>query len=102
MTDYSSFLTIGLMFLVFYFLLIRPEQKRKKQAETMRNNIQKGDKVTTIGGIVGTVVAINDMSLVLETSEDRVRVEVAKWAMGTNETQTEAAAAEKAAKKAKK
>ncbi len=102
MTDYSSFLTIGLMFVVFYFLLIRPEQKRKKQAETMRNNIQKGDKLTTIGGIVGTVVAINDMTIVVETSEDRVRIELAKWAVGTNETQAAAAAAEKAAKKAKK
>lgn len=77
--DYSSILMIVLMLAVFYFLLIRPENKRKKQAEEMRNSIKKGEKITTIGGLVGKVVQVNDNTVVFETSEDRVRIEIAKW-----------------------
>ena len=98
---------------VFYFMLIRPENKRKKEAEQMRSSIKNGDKVTTIGGIVGTVVDVKSESFVMETSADQVRIEFAKWAISTNETASEAAkeeakkkqeqkAKEKAAKKAAK
>lgn len=83
---------------VFYFLLIRPESKRKKEAEKMRSSVKVGDKVTTIGGIIGTVVSVKDEKFVMETSADQVRIEFAKWAISTNETATEAAQA--AAKKA--
>ncbi len=75
------------LFAVMYFLMIRPESKRKKEAQTMRDSLRVGDKITTIGGIVGTVCHIKDDKIVLETSEDRVRVEFAKWAVSTNETQ---------------
>lgn len=102
-----------IMVAVFYFMLIRPENKRKKEAEQMRSSIKNGDKVTTIGGIMGTVVDVKSDSFVLETSADQVRVEFAKWAISTNETAAEAAkeeakkkqeqkAKEKAAKKAAK
>ncbi len=102
-----------LMFVVFYFMLIRPENKRKKEAEAMRNAIKTGDKVITIGGICGTVVSVKDDRFVLETSADQVRIEFVKWALSSNESaiaaQKEAAAkAEeekakaKAAKKAAK
>ena len=98
---------------VFYFLMIRPENKRKKEAEQMRNDLSVGDRITTIGGIVGTVVSIKDDKFVIETSADQVRVEFCKWALSTNETAEEKAKAEqkrreeekakaKAAKKAKK
>ena len=98
---------------VFYFMLIRPENKRKKEAEQLRSNIKNGDKITTIGGIMGTVVDVKGDSFVIETSADQVRVEFAKWALSTNETAAEAAkeeakkkqeqkAKEKAAKKAAK
>lgn len=86
------------MVAVFYFLLIRPESKRKKEAEKMRSSVKVGDKVTTIGGIIGTVVSVKDEKFVMETSADQVRIEFAKWAISTNETATEAAQA--AAKKA--
>ena len=86
------------MVAVFYFLLIRPENKRKKEAETMRNAVKEGDEVTTIGGIVGTVVHVKDEKFVMETSADRVRIEFAKWAISSNDTA--AAAAQEAAKKA--
>ena len=75
------------MLAIFYFLVIRPENKRKKKAEEMRNSLKKGDKITTIGGIVGRIVMVNEQSLIIETSEDRVRMEVTKWAVSSNDTQ---------------
>ena len=84
---------------VFYFMLIRPENKRKKEAEQLRNSLKEGDQITTIGGIVGTVVNVKEDKFVIETSADRVRIEFAKWALSTNETAA-AAAKEAAAKKA--
>ncbi len=83
---------------VFYFMMIRPENKRKKEAEQMRSSVKSGDKVTTIGGVMGTVVDVKGESFVLETSADQVRIEFAKWALSTNET-AEAAAKEEARKK---
>ena len=78
-----------IMVAMFYFLLIRPENKRKKQAAQMRDALKVGDRITTIGGIVGTVVSIKDDKFVLETSADQVRVEFCKWALSTNETALE-------------
>ena len=77
----SSILMIVAMFALMYFLMIRPEKKRKQQAENMRNALRKGDIVYTIGGVIGKVVAIDDEKLTIETSEDRVRIEFAKWAI---------------------
>ena len=82
---------------VFYFMLIRPENKRKKEAEQLRSNIKNGDKITTIGGVMGTVVDVKGDSFVVETSADQVRIEFAKWALSTNDTAAEAA--KEAAKK---
>ena len=82
---------------IFYFMLIRPENKRKKEAENMRSSVKVGDKVTTIGGIMGKVVHVSDDKFVLETGADQVRIEFAKWALSTNET-----AAERAQEEAKK
>ena len=82
---------------VFYFMLIRPENKRKKEAEQLRSNIKNGDKITTIGGIMGTVVDVKSESFVIETSADQVRIEFAKWALSTNDSA--AAAAKEEAKK---
>lgn len=92
------------MIAIFYFLMIRPENKRKKEAEEMRNSLSNGDSITTIGGIVGTVVDVKEDKFVIETSADRVRIEFCKWAMSTNETASERAKAQQekiAAEKAK-
>ena len=93
----STILMLVVMLGIFYFMLIRPENKRKKEAEQMRNSLKTGDKITTIGGIMGTVVSIKDDKFVIETSADQVRIEFAKWALSTNET-----AAERAKEEAKK
>ena len=99
----STIMMIVLMIAIFYFLMIRPENKRKKQAEEMRNSLKKGDWLTTIGGVYGRVVGITDRTVVIETSEDRVRVEFLKSAIGQVGTLDEQAAAQqRPAKKEKK
>ena len=99
----STIMMIVLMIAIFYFLMIRPENKRKKQAEEMRNSLKKGDWLTTIGGVYGRVVGITDRTVVIETSEDRVRVEFLKSAIGQGGTLDEQAAAQqRPAKKDKK
>ena len=99
----STIMMIVLMIAIFYFLMIRPENKRKKQAEEMRNSLKKGDWLTTIGGVYGRVVGITDRTVVIETSEDRVRVEFLKSAIGQVGTlDQQAAAQQRPAKKDKK
>ena len=93
----STLIMLAVMFGLMYFMLIRPENKRKKEAEQMRSSVKTGDKITTIGGIIGTVVHVKDDKIVIETSADQVRMELAKWAISTNDT-AEAAAKEKAKK----
>ena len=94
----STVIMMVAMLAIFYFMLIRPENKRKKEAEEMRSSVRKGDKITTIGGVVGTVVDVKENNIVVETSADQVRIEFAKWAISSNETAAENAKAE--AKKA--
>ena len=103
----DSIILLVAMIAVFYFLIIRPENKRKKQAENMRNSLKKGERITTIGGLVGRIVQVNDATVVFETSEDRVRIEVAKWGIQSAESMEQAAApkakkADKAEKKLRK
>ena len=106
-------LMIGGMIAIFYFMMIRPENKRKKEAEEMRNNLSVGDRITTIGGIVGVIVNIKEDKFVIETGADQVRIEFCKWALSTNDTaderrkeemkrREEEKAKAKAARKAKK
>lgn len=83
---------------IMYFLMIRPESKRKKEAEAMRNSLKVGDDIVTIGGITGKVVQVKDDKFVVETGADQVRIEFAKWALSTNESA--AARAKEEAKKA--
>ena len=76
------------MIAVFYFRMIRPENKRKKEAEAMRSAMKVGDKVTTIGGITGVVVDVKEDRFVIETGADRVRIEFTKWAVSSKGAQT--------------
>ena len=70
----ESMIMIVALFAVMYFFMIRPENKRKKQAQNMRDSLKKGDMITTIGGIVGRIVMVNPNTIVIETSDDRVCV----------------------------
>ncbi len=103
---FTTIIMLVIMVAIFYFMMIRPENKRKKEAEAMRSAMKVGDKITTIGGIVGKVVDIKEDKFVVETSADQVRIEFAKWALSTNETgaeraKEEAKKAQEAAAKAK-
>jgi preprotein translocase subunit YajC len=75
---------IAALIAVFYFLMIRPESKKKKKLAELRSSIDTGDKITTIGGMVGKVISVGEEFLTFETGEDRVRIEIAKWAIQTN------------------
>lgn len=83
--DYTILMLI-VMVAIMYFLMIRPENKKKKAAEEMRSSLKVGDEITTIGGIVGTVCAVKEKTVVLETGADRVRVEFTKWAVSSKGT----------------
>ena len=109
----AMLLPMVLVFAFMYFFMIRPENKRKKEAEQMRSSVRTGDKIVTIGGITGTVVNVKDTRIVIESGADQVRIELEKWAISSNETAAENAKAEakkaqeakakaKAAKKAEK
>ncbi len=94
-SGFGMFLPLLLFIVVIYFFMIRPESKRKKEAENMRNSLKKGERITTIGGIVGKVVQVDEKTVVFETSEDRVRMEIAKWGIQSTESMEQAAAARK-------
>lgn len=100
--DFTSIIMLVLIIAVFYFFLIRPENKKKKQAAEMRNNLKVGDVITTIGGIIGTVCAVKDETIVIETGADRVRIEFTKWAVSSVGAQTTENAPAKQEKKEKK
>lgn len=84
----SSVLLMVLMFGMMYLFLVRPEQKRKKEAQAMRDSLKVGDEITTIGGITGTICAVKENTIVLETGADRVRLEMTKWAIANKGTAT--------------
>ena len=88
-----------IMFVLMYFLMIRPQKKKQKAEEELRNNIQIGDEITTIGGILGRVVTIKEDSLVIETGADRNKMRITRWAISTNNTAAEKAEQEKKAAK---
>ena len=84
----SMLLPFVILIAVFYFLLIRPENKKKKAMAEMRNSLAVGDLITTIGGIVGTICAVKEDTIVIETGADRVRIEFTKWAVSNKGAQT--------------
>ncbi|MBR2868474.1 MAG: preprotein translocase subunit YajC [Clostridia bacterium] len=84
---------MGLM----YFMMIRPQKKKQKEEQNMRDNIQIGDEITTIGGIMGRVVTVKEDSLIIETGADRNKMKITKWAVSANNTANEKAEAERQA-----
>ena len=84
----STIIMLVILFAIMYFLMIRPDNKRKKKAQEMRDSLKKGDVITTIGGIVGKIVSVTKDTIIIETSEDRVRMELTKWAVSTTGVQT--------------
>ena len=93
----SMIIMMVVMIGVFYFFLIRPENKKKKAMNEMRNSLKVGDNITTIGGVVGDIVHVKDDNIVIEVGADKVRIEFTKWAISTNNPAEKAAAKEKEA-----
>ncbi len=75
----STFLPMILIFVVFYFILIRPQRKKDKQVKEMLNNLKAGDRVCTIGGIYGTIVGIKDDTVTLSVGKDNLSMVIARW-----------------------
>lgn len=81
----SLFFTLALMVVLLYFMIYRPQKKQEKKDAAMRNSLEIGDQVTTIGGVVGRVVAIKDDTFVLETGSDRVKIRFRRSAIASVE-----------------
>lgn len=77
---------IVLMFVVMYFIMIRPQRKKQKEEEKMRNNIQIGDEILTIGGFYARVISIKEDALIIESVSDHSKQKVARWAVQQNLT----------------
>ena len=89
MSMISTFGSLALIILIFYFFMLRPQQKRDKEAQNMRSSLEVGDDIITIGGIVGTVVSLKEDTLVIETSGDRNKIRITRWAVQQNVTPKE-------------
>ena len=86
MESLMPFLMIVVVFGVMYFILIRPQKKRDKEIAEMRNSLQVGDEVITVGGIIGRVVVIKEDNLIIETGNDRSKIRIKRYAIQSNES----------------
>lgn len=97
-----SFGPLVLLVVLFYFMLIRPQRKRDKAEREMRNSIAIGDEISTIGGFIGRVVNIKDDIFIIETSNDRTKLKIYRWAIrGKEAAPTESVEAPKEANESK-
>ena len=81
MQNLGSILILVVMFVALYFFMIRPQKKQEKEQNNMRNNLQVGDEITTIGGIIGKVVSIKEETVTIETSHDRTKIRILRSAV---------------------
>ena len=91
-TTGNGLLSIGLiviMFVAMYFFMIRPQKKQEQKVNEMRNNLQVGDEITTIGGIIGKIVSIKEETLMIETGHDRTKIRILRSAVRNVEVKAE-------------
>lgn len=100
MSTPTMLIYFGVIIVVMYFLMIRPQKKRQQEEQTMRDNVQVGDEITTIGGIMGRVVTVKEDSITIETGADRNKIKFTRTSIATNNTANEKLAAEREAAKA--
>ena len=86
---WSSIIMMALIILVFWFFIIRPQRKKDKETAKMRSELQIGDEIVTIGGIIGIIVSMKEDSLVIETGSDRSKIRVTRWAISGKNTTAE-------------
>lgn len=105
-SPYTMLILLVGMFAIMYFVMIRPQKKRQKEEQEMRNAVDVGDEITTIGGICGRVVSVKENHLIVETSSAGSKMQITRWAIQSNDTanarlQAEREAAKQASEKAK-
>ncbi len=83
----AQFAPLVILIVLFYFMLIRPQRKREKAEREMRNSIAVGDEISTIGGFIGRVVNIKDDVLIIESSNDRTKLKIYRWAIRGKEAE---------------
>lgn len=81
MGSWGSLILLGLLLVVMYFFMIKPQKKQEKEIQNMRNNLQVGDEITTIGGIIGKIVSIKEETCLIETSGDKTKIRILKSAV---------------------
>lgn len=86
---WSSIIMMALIIVVFWFFIIRPQRKKDKETAKMRSELQVGDEIVTIGGIIGIIVSMKEDSLVIETGSDRSKLRLARWAISGKNTTAE-------------
>lgn len=100
--SFTMIIMMVAMLVLMYFIMIRPQKKKQQEEQKLRDSVQIGDEVTTIGGINGRVVTVKEDSIVLETGAERNKLKIMRWAIQTNNTANERAESEKAAFEAAK
>ena len=96
------FVFMIIMLVVLYFIMIRPQRKKEKADAEMRKNVQVGDEIETIGGIVGIITKVEENTVVIETSSDRCKMRIKKWAISQNVSANEEAKAQEESSKTDK
>ncbi len=89
MSGISTLVMLVALIVVFYFFMYRPQKKQEKEANDMRNGLQVGDEITTIGGIIGKIVSIKDETVLIETSNERNKIRILKTAVRNVDVKTE-------------
>ena len=79
--QWGSLILIVVVIALMYFLMIRPQKKQEREVNNMRNNLQVGDEITTIGGIIGKIVSIKEETIMIETGHDRTKIRLLKTAV---------------------
>ena len=79
--SWMSIILIVVMFVALYFFMIRPQKKQEREINNMRNNLQVGDEITTIGGIIGKIVSIKEETVMIETGHDRTKIRILRSAV---------------------
>ncbi len=89
MMDWTAYIWIGATMLLFYFLLIMPQKKREKKDLILRNSLEAGDHIVTIGGIVGKILTVKEDEITIETGADRTKLTLKKWCVQSKEASTD-------------
>ena len=79
--NYLTIIMLVVLFVAMYFFMIRPQKKQEREVNDMRNNLQVGDEITTIGGIIGKIVSIKEETVMIETGHDRTKIRILKTAV---------------------